>query len=183
MKNLADIRIYGDGDSGVWVGPKTATFPTFPALPGASDPMKEVGWISEDGAPVSKDQDNTAHNAWQGGKIVRRRFTSTEDTFQFTALEENAIVMGLWEPGATVTTTSGVTRLKPAVGVPSDERKWMIRFIDGGIEKRYEVIRGEVMERGELPHKNDEMTAYQFTVVMYEYEIVTNNPALAVAGS
>lgn len=179
MKDLANVRIYGDGDSGVWVAPKGSTFTPFPATP--APPHAEVGWISEDGAPVTKDQDNAAFNAWQGGKVVRQRITSTSDTFQFQALEENAVVMGLWEPGADVDTTDGVTRIKPAAGVPSDERAWTLRFIDGDIEKRYEVIRGEVIERGEVPHQNTEMTTYQFTVVMYEYEIVTNNPALAAS--
>lgn len=178
-KDLANVRIYGDADSAVWVAPLGSTMPTTPTAAPAA-PFAEAGWISEDGVPVAREADNTSFPAWQGGKIVRRKFTSREDTFKFTALEENAVVLGLYEPGATITTTTGVTKIVPADGLSSDPRAFIVDFVDGDVHKRYNVIRGEVTSFGEVPHQNGEMTAYEFTVTMFEYEILTDNPAVAV---
>lgn len=179
MKELANIRIYGDSDSAVHVGPKGTTMPTTLDAPGVG--FDEIGWISTDGVSIGKEQDNASFNAWQGGKRVRTKTTSSEDSFTFQALEENGVVMGLWEPGATITTTAGVTKIVPPEGVGSDERAFVLDFFDGDVHKRYNVIRGEVTSRTELPHQNEEMTTYEFEVAVYEYEILTNNPALAVS--
>lgn len=178
-KDLANVRIYGDADSAVWVADHGTTMPTTLAVP--ESPFAEAGWISEDGVPLAREADSASFPAWQGGKIVRRKFTSREDTFTFTALEENAVVLGLFEPGAEITTTTGVTKIVPAQGLSADPRCFVLDFHDGTVHKRYNVISGEVTGFGEVPHQNSEMTAFEFTVTMYEYEILTNNPAVAVA--
>lgn len=179
-KDLANVRIYGDSDGAVHVGALGATMPTtLAAVVEATFP--EVGWISEDGVNVANESDNASFTAWQGGKVVRRRVTSSSDQFTFQALEENAVVMGLYLPGADFSTTTGVTTIVPADGISSDERTFILDFHDGAVHKRYNVIRGEVIERGEVPHQNTEMTVYEFTVAMSEYEILTNNPAVEVA--
>lgn len=176
-KDLANIRIYGDADSAVYIGAKGTTFPVALAAPDDED-FPEIGWLSEDGIDITTDQNSEAFNAYQGGKVVRRRVTSTEDSFKFQALEESAIVLGLYLPGASSNTASGVTTITPAEGISADERCFIIRTVDGDVEKRYNVIRGEVFNRGTIPHKNTDMTIYEFEVAMYEYEIVTDNPAL-----
>ena len=178
-KDLANVRIYGDSDSSVWVADKGTTLPTTLAAPGAG--FEEVGWISEDGVSIAQDADSASFAAWQGGKIVRRRRTSQEDSFTFQALEENAVTMGLLLPGSTVSTTSGVTKYVPADGIVSDERAWVLDFHDGDVHKRYNIIRGEVTEVGEIAHQNTELTVVEFTVAVYEYEILSNNPALVVS--
>ncbi|KQY58314.1 hypothetical protein ASD11_01210 [Aeromicrobium sp. Root495] len=179
-KALENIRIYGDHDGAVYVGDLGTTFPTGLATPDDGD-FPEVGWISEDGVDVSTDKDVASFNGWQGGKLVRRRVTSTTDMFKFQALEENLVTMGLLLPGALITTAGGITRIKPAAGTITDERAFIADFVDGDVHKRYEVIRGEAIFSGTIPHKNTDMTIMEFEVTMYEYEIVTNNPALVTA--
>lgn len=179
-KDLANVRVYGDTDGAVWVAPLGTTMPTdLSDVPAA---FGEVGWITEDGVNVSTETENESWTGWQGGKVLRRRITSQEDQFTFQAAEENAVVLGLWIPNANITTTGGVTKIVPPEGIDSDPRAFVLDFHDGDVHKRYNVIRGEVIERGEVPHQNTELTTYQFTVAMTEYEILTNNPALAVAG-
>lgn len=178
-KALANVRIYGDADGAVFVAPKSTTMPTGLVEPAVD--FAEIGWINEDGVNIANESENAEFNAWQGGKLLRVRVTSSSDQFTFNAVEENAAVLGLYLPNATFTTATGVTTIVPADGVSSDERCFVLDFHDGDVQKRYNVIRGEVTERGEVVHQNTEMTAYQFTVKMYEYEIVTNNPAVAVA--
>lgn len=175
-KDLANIRIYGDTDSAVWIGAVGVTFPTGLAAPTTG--WTELGWLSEDGVNVGTEQDSSAYNAWQGGKVVRRRITSSEDTFTFQALEENEAVMGLYLPGMVLDTVTGVTTITPQDGYSADERAFILDFFDGDVQKRYNVARGEVFERGEIPHQNTDMTMYEFTAVMYEYTIVTDNPAI-----
>lgn len=178
-KALENIRIYGDHDGAVYVGRQLGlTFPTGLAAPDEDD-FPETGWSSEDGVDITNDSDVAAFNAWQGGKLVRKRVTSSEDMFKFQALEENLTTVGLLLPGATFTTASGITKIKPAEGIETDERPFILDFFDGPIHKRYNVIRGEVTSRGTIPHKNTDMSIMEFEVAMYEYEIVTNNPALA----
>jgi hypothetical protein len=178
-KDLANIRIYGDSDGAVSVAPKGSTMPT--NLDALIAPFEEAGWLSEDGIDIKTDQDSKAFSAYQGGKIVRRRITSSEDSFKFQALEENAVVLGLYLPGMEAVTNTGITTITPAEGISTDERCFVVDTHDGDVHKRYAVVRGEVFNRGTIPHKNTDMTVYEFEVVMYEYVIITNNPALEVA--
>lgn len=176
-KALANIRVYGDESGGAYVAPKGTTGPTDLAAPGAT--YKEVGWMSEDGISAERNQDATSFKAWQGGKIVRRKITHTEDAFKFQCLEENAVVFGLMYRGQTPTVTTGVASITVTNQTVSDERAWVFDVIDGSVTKRYVVPSGVAQLTASVDHKNTDMTVHEFTVTAQgDYFVLTNNPAV-----
>ena len=170
-KDRDNVRIYGDDASGVWVADKGTTGPTTLATPAAG--FTEVGWLSEDGVDLDRSEDVAEFKGWQGGSTLRKKVTSQEDTFKFVALEETALTMGLYYKGVAATTATGVDTFAITNQAASDERAWVIDFVDGTTTKRYVVPSGEVTGRATVPHKNSDLTMYEFTVTIYgDYSIL-----------
>lgn len=179
-KNLANIRIYGDQDSAVYIADKGTTGPVDLTAPSVAH--KDLGWISEDGAEISREMSSNDFTAWQGGTIVRSKVSGVKDTIKVTALEETAIALGLYYPGSTSVTTTGTTKVTVPGGSASNEKALVVDFIDDDITKRYVIPRAEVTGVGAVGHKNTDMTMYEFTFTIYGgFTIITNNPALATA--
>lgn len=180
-KNRNNVRIYGDLSSGVFVAPKGTTGPTaptatpFPAPPAA---FVEVGWTSDDGVNLDRKEDTAAFTAWQSGTVVRKKVKSVEDTLKFTSIEENPTVLGLYYKGVTPTTTSGVDHYAITNQARSDERAWVVDFVDGGVQKRIVAPSGEVTERASVSHKNSDLTMYEYTVTIYgDYDLYVTSAA------
>jgi len=175
-KDLANVRIYGDESSGVHVAAKGTTAPVDLATPTG---FTEVGWLSEDGVDLDRNEDSATFNAWQGGKVVRKKTTSVDDTFKFQALEENATTVGLFYKGQAPVVTGGVAKITVTNQILSDERAWVVDFVDGAVTKRLVIPNGEVTGRASVPHKNTDMSIYEFTVTIYgDYFIYSNAPSL-----
>jgi hypothetical protein len=179
-KNLANIRIYGDQDSVVYLAPKGTTLPVDLAAPAAA--FQDLGWLSEDGVDITRESSSTDFTAWQGGTIVRSKVSGVKDTIKVVCLEETAIALGLLYPGSTSTTTAGLTKISVPGGANSNEKAMVVDFIDDDVTKRYAIARAEVTGTGTISHKNTDMTMYEFTFTIYgNFEIISNNPALASA--
>lgn len=179
-KNLANIRIYGDQDSVVYIAPKGTTLPTTLAAPAVA--FVDLGWLSEDGVDVTREVSSTDFTAWQGGTIVRSKVSGVKDTIKVVCLEETAIALGLLYPGSTSATLTGVTTVTVPGGSNSNEKAMVVDFIDDDVTKRYAIARAEVTGTGTVSHKNSDMTMYEFTFTIYGgFTIITNNPAVAVA--
>lgn len=179
-KTLANIRIYGDESSAVYVAPKGTTGPTTLAAPAVA--FADLGWLSEDGTEIGRETSATDFTAWQGGTIVRSKVSGVKDTIKVTCLEETAIALGLYYPGATTVTTTGVSTITVPGGSKSNEKALVVDFLDDTITKRYVIPRAEVTGVGAIAHKNTDMTMYEFTFTIYGgFTIITNNPALASA--
>lgn len=176
-KVLGNVHAYGDAAGAVYVAPKGTTMPVGLVAPAAA--FVEVGWISEDGVNIAKEVESSTFPAWQGAKVVKRKPTSQSDSFTFTALEENPAVLQLFLPGATANTATGTTTITPSQGLIANEHAFVIDFYEGADRKRYNVTLGSVVEYGDVPHQNSELTAYQFTVEILDYTIITNIAALA----
>ena len=177
-KNLANVRVYGDSDSAVYVAPIGSSGPV--ALAPVAEPHKELGWLSEDGVNVEREVDEQTFRAWQGGSIVRKKKTSVDDSFQFQALEETALTLGLSFGDDNLTTVDDVTTISVTNQTAAVERAVVVDFFDGPIQKRY-VCPSVSFSPGAIAHQNSEMTVYEFeATIQGDYEIVTNNPAAAV---
>lgn len=164
-KDRSNIRIYGDDAGGVWVAPKGTTGPTDLAAPGVG--FVEAGWLSEDGVDLDRNESINDFFGWQGGAIVRSKRTSVKDSFHFVCLEETATTLGLYYAGVSPTTGTGVDHFAITDQTKSDERAWVVDFFDGDIQKRLVVPSGEVTARATVPHKNSDLTMYDFTVTIY----------------
>lgn len=179
-KNLANIRIYGDQDSAVYVAPKGTTGPVGLAAPAAA--FADLGWLSEDGTDISRESSSTDFTAWQGGTIVRTKVSGVKDTLKVVCLEETAVALGLYYPGMTSATVTGTTTITVPGGSKSNEKALVVDFLDDTVTKRYSIPRAEVTAVGTISHKNTDMTMYEFTFTIYGgFTIITNNPALATA--
>lgn len=172
-----NIRVYGDDDSAVWVGPKGAVMPTDLTAP---TEHTDIGWLSEDGISFERNEEAQTFRAFQGGKIVRRKKTSVEDTFTFQALEENATAMGLRYAGQKPVKVTGQNLAKIQVKdqTKDDPRSWVVDVVDGDVVTRYLIPVGYAGS-GSLAYSNSEMTVYEFTVTIQgDYEILTNSPGV-----
>lgn len=179
-KNLANIRIYGDQDSAVYVAPKGTTLPIDLAAPSAT--FADLGWLSEDGVDVTRESSSTDFTAWQGGTIVRSKVSGVKDTVKVVCLEETAVALGLLYPGSTSATATGTTTISIPGGSKSNEKALVVDFKDDTVTKRYTIARAEVTGTGTISHKNSDMTMYEFTFTIYgDFKIITNNPAAAAA--
>ncbi|MFB6535109.1 hypothetical protein ACFCY8_30195 [Streptomyces noursei] len=148
-----------------YVAPKGTTLPTDATSPwptGATD----IGWISDDGITESNSTDTTEIKGWQGGQTVRKVISSSEMTFQFTAIETSKAVLELYHKGSKVTTTAGKSML--AVKAPGpDRRMFGFDVIDGNSHIRIVIPDGEVTETGDITYKSDEAVSYELTITAY----------------
>lgn len=182
-KNNDNIRVYGDLTSEVFLAAKGTVLPT--TLTGDPTGFKGLGWVSEDGVNLSVSTDVEKFKGWQGGATLRTKVTSVEKTFSVTALEEAPAVTELYWGHAPVTpanvTGTGankVAKIDLPQGIGTVERAAVIRFVDGGVQKWLCCTNVQVSDRGEVPHTNSDMTAYEFTFdIVGESYILTNAPA------
>ena len=179
-KVLANIVGYGGDASGVWVAPKGTTGPTDLAAPGAT--FKEAGWLSEDGISVSRDEARETFRAHQGGKIVKRKTSSVDDTIKFQCLETNAVVLGLLYKTATLpAAVTGVVTIPVTNQTVNDERAWIVdEKGDDGTTMRYVIPNGTVGLTADIVYKTDEMTIYEFTLgINGDYSVITDAAGVA----
>lgn len=179
-KTLANVQIYGDLASGVWVAPSGTTGPTTLAAPSGS--YDEVGYLDETGIDQERSEDGTTFKAWQGGTIIARKVTNVEDTFKFVCLEENLAVLDILYKGQAPSVTSGVATVHVQNQLTTDERAWVLDFVNGDVTKRIVAPSGVAQLTGTISHQNEAMTAYEFTLTLLgDYYVLSNNPALVGA--
>lgn len=181
--NSDNVRSAGGDLDSVWIGLLGAIMPTE-----IEDPPnhENAGWLNEDGFEYAHNDNIESFTGHQGGKIVRKKVTSSEDTFKFTCLESTALVYGLIHNISSKETTPGtvdvgkqVTRLRVTGSKkPNDRRSWIVDEWDGDIWERKLIPSGEIGERPSVTASNSGLKMYEFTVTIYgAYEILTNDPA------
>jgi hypothetical protein len=145
----------------VYRAPAGTTEPTTAAATPAAG-YKDLGYISDEGVTMSRDESTTDIRAWQNGALVRRVKTEDSVTFQFTMIETNEEVLKTFYGDANY---SGGT-----VSVTGDEGfrgLWIVDVIDGTHKQRYVIHDGQVTERGDVSLVNGEAIAYPVTVTAY----------------
>lgn len=179
-KNYDNIRIYGDLDSEVFLGPKGSTLPIDLADPAA--PFVPLGWLSEEGINLAVATNVEKFRGYQGGSVLKTRVTSTDKSFTIQCLEETPGVTELYY-GHGAPTISGVApdevaKIDLPESIPTIQRAGVVRFVDEGITKLLCCENLEIGNRGEVAHTNTGMTMYEFTLeIIGAAYILTNNPA------
>ncbi|MGW6061694.1 MULTISPECIES: phage tail tube protein [unclassified Streptomyces] len=181
--NANAVRVALSGAA--YVGPPDTEGPT-DSTTNWPEAVTDIGWISDDGITESNSADTTEIKGWQGGQTVRKVISSSEMTFQFTAIETSKTVLELYHKGSKVVTTSGKSVL--AIKAPGPDRRFFgFDVIDGNSHVRIVIPDGEVSETGDITYKGDEAIAYELTItaypgpdgtVAYKY---SNDPAWASA--
>lgn len=149
----------------------------FIAAPGTAGPAdltsawpsgwKPAGLLDgEEGFTEARDQESSEKYAW-GGILVRKTTSNHKRTIRFVALEDNAVVFGLVNPGSERVTADGVRT--SVVKVPVAGTRFAIGFEtrDGNRTKRRIVEMAEVEEIGEIKDSETEPTIYDITTVLF----------------
>lgn len=186
MKNLDDIRIWGDLDSEIFLAPKGSTLPTAWGDPPA--PYLPLGWLSEDGVGLALSTDVSKFKGWQGGTTLRTKVTSAEKTITAQALQDNPITSALYwghgTPELVAASGTGPTAIPKhaKVAIPQSpgtvERSAVIKFVDDAVIKYLLCESIQLTDREEIPHQNSEMAAYGYTFeVVGDMWLLTNAPS------
>ncbi len=148
-----------------------------------ADDWLPLGLLSQDGMTEARDQTVTDHYAW--GLHVRTTKSQHKRSFKVTLLEDNDYVFDLVNPGSLVS-TDGTGLTTRTVKTPTkDIRAFGFEIRDGDITKRRIVPRGEVVAVGEVAYSEQNMTAYEVTVMCYPaadgtlYTEITDDPQAA----
>lgn len=175
-----NARIFGGDLDSVWVGDYGAVMPAGDSITKPEN-HENIGWLAEDGITLGHDDNEEVFKGHQGGRTIRKKVTSSEDSFKFIALESTLLTFGLINDIKSHTTTSGVSRIKVSGAKKSnDRRSWIVDTWDGEIWYRYLIPSGEVGQRAEEVISNSAIRQYEVTVTVYgSYEVLTNDPAMA----
>lgn len=179
-KSYDNIRVFGDLETDVYVAPKGTTMPVVLTVP--STPWEPLGWLAEDGTPLSLSAEVAKFKAYQGGTLLRTKVTSTEKSVQVQCLEEAPAVTSLYfDHGAAVVTGTApdeVAKIVLPESVGTVERAAIFRWVDGDTIKLLCCPLVQVGDRSEVPHKGDAMTVYGMTFsIIGECYILTNAAA------
>jgi hypothetical protein len=173
MGTTTNVRV---GYSGaLYTGALGTTFPTDPVTAWGTG-WADVGFISDDGVSLSADMEIQEFKAW-GFPTAPVRTQVTNEEFQFTValVETNAYTLSLWEgvPLADITSTAAVTgppavpqflTITKGVADEPDIRAFGLDVIDGTKYIRRMIPRGQVVDRGEVTYKTDELVSYSLTI-------------------
>jgi hypothetical protein len=157
----------------LYVGPLGTTAPSATTMAAWAAPMKDLGYISDDGIVEGRDEDKEDFTPWQSATPIRSEITKSTQTYQATLWESKFDTISLYyrigEADMTQTGTgadaivSFVEEGKPA----RDLRCFGIDVIDGIYHRRIFLPMAEVSERGELTYKSDTLIGYEVTITAY----------------
>lgn len=151
----------------VYLAPVDTAGPTDVTTPWASD-WKAAGLLDgAEGFTMARDQETQEHFAW-GGILVKKTSSQHKRTVRFVALEDNAVVFDLVNPGSTRTTDAPSGLTTSVVKTPQG-KEFAIGFEmrDGDKIKRRSVLRAEVEEVAEIKESEEALTVFDVTVVLY----------------
>lgn len=172
---------------------KVYAAPLGTALPTDVDPLSaaytEVGLVDLDALTESLDVTKEILRANQKPTGVRTLTTEVNWTWEFKAMERNALVMELFYLGAQATVATGITTIAVPAS-PGDTRKvFVIEELDGDVHTRFVIPAGDVTTRGEVPHRSTEGAVYDMTVAVLGTSladlgyIISDDPFLAADAS
>lgn len=120
-RTTTNTHVYGDTTQVIATAPLGTTAPTLPLPTALPAGWYDLGWIDDGGVTETQANQETKHYGWQGGAIVRTLRFQSEHNFEFQALEENAVTLGLLRRGSTAVTTPGTNEAQTVTitGVPT----------------------------------------------------------------
>lgn len=183
LLNSDNVRVYGSQYDGIWIAPLGTPDPVIATeadlLKDLPSPFVNIGWLNEDGIPLSVSTDVEKFKGHQGAAMVRSKVTSTERSLTIGAIEENPVVTGLFfDHGAPTKAVEGVARVDFPKGIGTVARKAVVMLNDGDVSKLLVISRIEIGEREDLSHTNSEITGYNMTGdITGEMYMLTNSPA------
>lgn len=191
MLDPDNARIYGSDEDAVFDAPLGTAAPTTLATDLNTEPAapwEDFGWLGEDGMNLNPSDSVTKFRGHQGGKVVRTKMVTSETQFVFRCLETKAQTINLQfqVKGRTITgvAPNEIARTTFGSGRQVVSRAFLVRLVDEGVIRWFEIPRGEIGERGSLALRNSEMSVYEFTVeIIGDWYELTNDPAVIAGGA
>lgn len=166
--NIDNIRVYGSEYDRIYLAPIGTPDPDILSAADMDadlgEPYDNVGWLADDGIPFSVSTDVEKFKAHQGGKQVRVKVTSTEQSFTIAALEESPLVTGLfYDHGAPTKVGTDLARVDISGSIGTVARKAVVIVGDDKNRKAVVISRIEIGEREDVPHALSEISGYTMT--------------------
>lgn len=161
--DLTNAALWQNAD--VYIAPAGTAGPTDVSTAWGSG-WDAVGLLDGDkGLTEARSDTSNDFYAW-GGILVKKTKSKHKRTIKFIALEDNATVFALINPGSTRTTASGLTTA--SVVVPTNT-EFAIGFEvrDGLKIRRRTVLRATLDSVGDVVDSEANLVAYEVTVVLY----------------
>jgi hypothetical protein len=147
VKDQDLIHVFGGDDDTVWFGALGSTLPTTLAAPDAA--FDDAGFLGEDGMSLTRDADIAELRVHQGGKIVRKKVTSSKKDITVRLVEDNDTVKGIVDNVKSSTVATGVTTEVISGAIVVWVGAMVVDLYDTDYMERYVCSRVEVSVSGE----------------------------------
>ena len=171
----------------VWAAPVGTPLPTDVTSLNAA--FEEVGFIDLDALTENLDVTKEILRANQRPTGVRTLTTEVNWTWQFKAMETSPLVLELFYLGAETTVAGGIATTAIPASPADTTKSFVFKEIDGDVTTWYAIPRGDVTNRGEVPHRGTEGVVYDMTVAVLGTSLadlgyrISDDPYLAAAAS
>lgn len=172
ITRAADLLEVGANGAG-WTAPLGTSSPGDPDVQPLS-PWLPLGAVSEDGLTQGFDEDSQSFTPWGYTAPIRTTITSSLRTFSLTVWETGRIIVQSLQyrvPTADLAPASGLTTFAETASPVPDRRAFWFIVLDGDTFKRgFFVPEGEITERSDVSHKQDEVAGFEWTITAYPDE-------------
>lgn len=171
ITRAADLLEVG-ANGGGWVAPLgTASLGDPQVQPLA--PWLPLGALSDDGLVQGFEEDSQSFTPWGYTSPIRTTITSSIRTFAVTAWETGRTTVQSLQyriPVEELEPASGLTTFAETASPVPDRRAFWFVVLDGELQRGFYIPQGEITERSDVTHKQDEVAGFQWTITSYPDE-------------
>ncbi|MEU5772734.1 phage tail protein [Streptomyces venezuelae] len=168
ITRAADLTEVG-ANGGGWTADLGTLSPGDPLVQPLS-PWAPIGAISDDGLVQGFDEDSQEYTPWGYTSPIRTTITKSLRTFKITAWETGRTTvrsLHYRKPVADLEPVSGLTTFAETASPLPDRRAFWFIVLDGETSLGFYVPEGEISDRSDVTHKQDEMAGFEWTITAY----------------
>lgn len=169
ITRAADLLEVG-ANGGGWVAPLGTASPGDPEVQPLA-PWAPLGAISDDGLVQGFDEDTQSFTPWGYTAPIRTTITSSLRTFGLTVWEVGRTTVQSLQyrlDVADLAPVSGLTTFAETASPVPDRRAFWFVVLDGdSFQRGFYVPEGEITERSDVTHKQDEIAGFEWTITAY----------------
>ncbi|MGW0905041.1 phage tail tube protein [Streptomyces sp. NPDC002853] len=168
ITRAADLTEVG-ANGGGWTAELGTLSPGDPLIQPLA-PWAPLGAISDDGLVQGFDEDSQEYTPWGFTSPIRTTITKSLRTFKITAWETGRTTVRSLQyriPVADLEPVSGLTTFAETASPLPDRRAFWFIVLDGETSLGFYVPEGEISDRSDVTHKQDEMAGFEWTVTAY----------------
>lgn len=168
ITRAADLTEVG-ANGGGWTADLGTTSPGDPLVQPLA-PWEPLGAISDDGLVQGFDEDSQEFTPWGFTSPIRTTITKSLRTFKITVWETGRVVVRSLQyriPVAELAPSSGLTTFAETASPLPDRRAFWFIVLDGDTSLGFYVPEGEISDRSDVTHKQDEMAGFEWTITAY----------------